>query len=335
MNILTQSVITANALLHFGLDEAATCFCWIIIPRKAGAPAQPDFGLPEGYGKPEGYTSLDRNLLVDGLLFVSAANVLPTQIPSNIGLDIDGVEATLLFPDAAPLLRERVEMRLYDGALAYLFALPWEAFLAGQATSADIVPLLAGRLGGAEFDDNAATFELLPWSALANTNIGRTTSDSCDCARYGRGRCLNLILLDGINITLHGRTIAATVAAPPAGQDVHGMRLWVSPSQARATGWANFGILRLASGSLEGAELPVKSWTVWPSGLVEVLLRVPCPVLPDVGAPLWVEEGCDRSRTMCLKKEPNPDAPTGRGNIWNFQGFDPPGIRSEQVEDAA
>jgi len=317
--------ITANALTHFGLDEAANCFCWRIVPRMAGAPAQPQWGLPPGYGAPEGYTSLDRDLLIDGLVYQSSANVLPTQIPTNIGLEPDGVEATLLFADAAPLLRSRVEMRLYDGALVHLFALPWEAFLAGQTNSSDIARLLAGRLGSAEFDDSAATFELLPWSSLANLTVGRTTSDLCDCARFGRGRCLNLVLRDGVDITQNGRTITASVAAPPPGQLAHGMKLWVNPGSPRATGWATWGVLRITSGPLAGAELSIKSWTVGAAGVVEVDLRVPCAVVPDVGTTLQIEEGCDRSPAMCKTKEPNPSTPTGRGNLFNFRGFDAPG----------
>lgn len=318
-------IITANALTHFGLPEAATCFCWRIVPRKVGTPAQPQWGLPPGYGAPEGYTSLDQNLLIGDLLFQSSANVLPTSIPTNIGLDTDGVDATLLFPDAAPLLRERVEMRIYDNAFVHLFGLPWEAFLSGQSGASDIAPLLAGRLGSAEFDDNAATFELLPWSAFLNLVVGRMTGDMCDCARFGRGRCLNLVLHDGVDITQNGRTISGTIAAPPAGELAHGMKMWVVPSAARTQGWANFGVLRIANGPLDGAELPIKEWKPVTGGLVEVRLRVPCPVVLTPGTLVQVEEGCDRTRAMCLTKHPNPSAPTPAGNIVNFQGFDAPG----------
>lgn len=327
--------ITANALKHFGLSEAAYCFCWRIVPRLVGAAAQPEFGLPPGYGFPEGYCGLDRNLTIKGLNYTSSANVMPTSVPCNIGLETDGVDAKILFPEAAPLLRERLELRLYEEALVHLFAIPWEAYLAGKCSDDDIAPLLAGRLGSAEFDDDAATFELLPWSVLLNGNIGRKTGDMCDCARFGRGRCKNLVTGDGIDITQFGRTIAATVQAPPEGEDEHGMKIWVSPWVPKAQGWANWGIFRIEAGPLRGAELPIKEWKPTAYGLVEVRLRTPCPVVPDVGTLLSIEEGCDRTPTMCRTKEPNPSAPTGRGNIWNFQGFAAPGqkrlVQQEEV----
>lgn len=314
--------ITANALAHFGLDEAATCFCWRIVPRLANAPAQPAFGLPAGYGVPEGYTSLDRDLIIDGLVYSSSANVMPTSVPCSIGLEIDGVDATLLFPESARLQQERVELRIYDGALVHLFALPWEAFLSGAATSVDIAPLLAGRLGAADLDDNSAQFELLPWSAFVGTNIGRTTGETCDVARFGCGRCRNLTDGSGVDIRLYGRTQNAQIVAAPVGESAHGMRLWIS-GIGKPNGWANFGVLRIASGPLTGAELPIKEFLA--SG--EVRLRTPSPIVPDIGTLVQIEEGCDRTRTMCLTKSPNPGAPRAGGNMLNNRSFRPSGQR--------
>lgn len=314
------AAITANAATHFGLDESAYCFCWRLVPRYAGAPAQPLFGLPPGYGAPEGYTSLDRSLVIDGLNYDSTVNVMPTSVPTNLGLDVDSMDATLLFPAAAQLQRERVEARLYDGALAHLFALPWEAFLAGTITKDDIVPLLAGRLGKADLTDESAQFEILSWAALLNTSVGRTTGEYCDCARFGRGRCLGEDA-DGVDITQHGRTVSGVVKAPPAGQSNYGTRLWLQLAQTRASGWANWGVLRITSGAMAGAEIAVKEWLA--SGQLD--LRLPLPIVPDVGTTIQLEEGCDRTLKTCLAKEPDPGNVTGAGNSLNFQGFDPPG----------
>ena len=318
------AIITARALEHFGLDEAAYCFCWSIVPRRADAPAQPGWGLPPGYGAPEGYTSLDRDLEIDGLSYNSSANVMPTSVPCSIGLEIDGVDATLLFPDSARLLQERVEARVYDGALVHLFALPWEAYLAGVCTGEDIARLLAGRLGAAEIDDNSAKFELLPWSAFLGTNVGRITGELCDCARFGRGRCLNLTDRSGVDIRLHGRTQTGQIVAAPAGDASHGMKLWVSLAQPKPNGWANYGVLRLVSGPLAGAEMPVKEW--FATG--EVRLRTPSPIVPAIGTLIEIEEGCDRTRTACLSKSPDPGAPKPDGNMINNRSFRPSGQRT-------
>jgi uncharacterized phage protein (TIGR02218 family) len=312
--------ITANAATHFGLDEAAYCFCWRLVPRLTGAPAQPEHGLPPGYGAPEGYTSLDISLEVDGLVYDSTVNVLPSSIPTNLGLEIDSVDATLIFPEAAQLQRERVEAHIYDGALAHLFALPWEAFLAGETSDGDIVPLLAGRLGRADVTDDDANFEILSWASLLNTGVGRTTGESCDCARFGCGRCTGEDG-QGIDITQHGRTVTGTVVAAPDGLSAHGMRLWLDLDEVRASGWANWGVLRLTSGPLAGAEIPVKRWLS--SG--EITLRLPFPIVPEIGTSIELEEGCDRMLKTCIAKQPDPDNPTDEGNSLRFQGFDPPG----------
>lgn len=321
--------ITASAETHFGLEESAYCFCWRLVPRLAVAPAQPLFGLPPGYGQPEGYTSLDRTLRIDGISYDSTVNVMPTAVPTNLGLEVDGVDATLLFPEAAGLQRERVEAQIYDGALAHLFALPWQAFLAGTCTAADIVPLLAGRLGKADLTDESANFEILSWSALVGTATGRTTGEYCSCARFARGRCTGEDA-SGPDIKLHGRTVAGTVVAPPAGQSAYGMRLWLSLASPRATGWGNWGVLRIKSGPLAGAEVAVKQWL----GSGRIDLRLPLGIVPEPGTLIELEEGCDRTLKTCLAKEPNPGAPTGKGNTLNFQGFDPPG-QAKLVKNAS
>jgi hypothetical protein len=317
-----STTITANALTHFGLDESAYCFCWRIVPRQADALAQPTWGLPAGYGTPEGYTSLDRSLIIGGLEYSSTANVMPTSVPTSIGLEIDGVDATLLFPEQAQLQRERVELRIYDGALVKLFAIPWEAFLNGDADETDIARLLSGRLGEAQLDDHSATFEFLPISAvIENAKIGTITSDLCNCPRFGRGRCKNLVIGDGVDIKLHGRTVIGIIKAAPEGKTAHGMNLYVQLDQTRLDGWANFGVLRIAGGDLKGAEMAIKQFRQ--TG--EITLRSPCPIVPPVGTPIEIEEGCDRTLTMCLTKEPNPSSPTGDGNILNFRGYRCPG----------
>ena len=320
---LVPDVITANAKTHFGMSESATAFCWLLVPRLSDAPAQPSLNLGEGWGAPEGYTSLDADLEIEGVTFRSVAAILPASLPGTIGLETDGVEATLLFPEQLRLLRERVEAGLYDGALARLFGVAWEALQDGAPVADCVWPLVEGTLGNAEVVDEAANFELLPWSSYQNTNVGRMTGPACDCSRFGRGRCLNLILRDGVDIRLHGRTIGGSIAPIPDGDDASGMRFWLQLDAARPDGWADFGVLRFESGPLKGAEFPVKQWR----GTGEVLLRVPCLVVPDVGTRIALEEGCDRQYKTCRTKEPNPDAPTGRGNILQFQGYDSPGQR--------
>ncbi|RZA23265.1 MAG: DUF2163 domain-containing protein, partial [Proteobacteria bacterium] len=286
----------------------------------SNAPAQPAHGLPPGYGPPEAYTSLDMPISFGGLIYDSIVNVQPTSIPTNLGLEIDSVDARLIFPQAAQLQRERVEAHVYDGALCHLFAYPWLAVLEGTATAADIIPLLAGRLGKARVTDEDANFEILSWASLINTRVGRTTGQYCDCARYGKGRCTGEDG-KGIDITQHGRTVSGVVTAPPPGETAFGMRLWLDLDEARVTSWANWGILRITSGPMAGAELPVKKWVA--TG--EIHLRLPLPVVPAAGTTIELEEGCDRTLKTCISKQPDPDEPTPQGNVIRFQGFDPPG----------
>lgn len=320
---LVPDVITVNARTHFGLSEAATAFCWLLVPRAAGAPAQPALGLGPGWGAPEGYCSLDTDLEIEGVTFRSVAAILPASLPGTVGLETDGVEATLLFPEQLRLLRERVEGGLYDGALARLFGVAWEALWNGEPLEDCVWPLVEGTLGNSQVVDEAANFELSPWSEYVNTSVGRTTGGRCDCSRFGRGRCLNLILGDGIDIRLHGRTAGGSIGVVPDGDDASGMRFWLQLDSPRPTAWADFGVLRFESGPLQGAEFAVKRWY----GSGEVLLRTPCLVVPEVGTRIALEEGCDRQFVTCRTKEPDPDEPTGKGNIFNFQAYDSPGQR--------
>jgi uncharacterized phage protein (TIGR02218 family) len=285
--------ISVDLAAHFGLKT--TSFCWLlkITPTR---------------GAPEGYTSLDRDLTISGVTYRSKSGAMPSSIPARLRLPVTAVDARLLF-EVGGFDRQRVELGHYDNARYQFSAVNFRGTLTDQTI------LMAGQLGKADLDDYSANFELLPWAAIAARPQGRETSPLCDCARFGRGRCQNVVLFDGPTIDDHTDWNCAVTAVTSATQFiVSGVNLaaWDDPRF--------LGVIRAASGenfddtSFTGVEEVVKSYN---AATGEVVLRLPLPYVPQVGDLFHCERGCDRSWATCLVQ---PNA-IGIGNKANFRGF--------------
>lgn len=272
-------------LSHLRGERRTMALCWLVQP----------------HGKPaEGYTSLDADLLINGILYRSQANVLPTQVPASINLSVDAVDVTTLYrrPRGAALPLSgisplRLATEYYTKADVRIFEVNYRGDLTQQIT------LMSGQLGKGETEGARVTFELLPLASILNESMGRATCATCPWARFGRGNCRNVLgLNDGPDI--QARTSAGAVATVSSAKSL------TLSGIARADGWADLGILRFTSGANQGVEREVKAWLS--SGALTLSLSL--SILPQAGDGVELEEGCLRTWQACKSK----------GNASNFGG---------------
>jgi len=270
--------IPAALETHFGLASTSYTYKLVITPRN---------------GAVEGYTTLDRDFVSNGVTCYSNSNVLPATFPTTLALAKNAVDARILF-DVARFSREKVEAHFYDEASYELAAVNYRGDLDEE------VVLMGGRFGKAAIDDNGAVIELLDFGALTNKPMGHETRQNCAARRYARDYCYNDPALgglgDGPNIEDAAHHRVATVAA-----SITSARHFFLDGIVGSTppdGWANNGVLRVTSGPNAGVEEVVKSWLA--SG--EIKLALPLPYLPADGDTVVLEEGCGRSWADCQAK---------------------------------
>lgn len=229
-----------------------------------------------------GFTTHDRDLAVDGLVYRAA----PGMLPSAIGLS-DGFEAGALDVEGAlsggAIAAADLAAGRWDGAAVGVFMVDWE-----DPDGARFA-LARGELGEVSVGGESFEAELRGPAALLDSPAAEQTSPECRAA-LGDRRC---------RVDMAGRTLIARIAAV-AGED----RVEVEGAAAgnvyaggtlRWFGGANSGLANLVIASHDGL----------------LTLAEPPPFAPAAGDLVELREGCDKSLATCA----------GRfGNAANFRG---------------
>ncbi len=229
-----------------------------------------------------GFTSHDRDLVIDGLRYRSAPGMTPSAIERNESLDPDNVDLTgALTSDA--ITEADLAAGRWDGATLHLCAVNWEA------PETDPVFLVRGELGSVETGDGRFSVELRGPAALLEAPVVEETSPECR-ASLGDARC---------RIDLAGRRRMTSVVS------ANGATVMVADAAAQ-DGAYDFGQMRW----LEGPNAGLTARIVRSTGNA-LTLREPPPFATPPGTRVELLEGCDRRFSTCT---------TRFANAANFRG---------------
>lgn len=241
-------------------DLTSLAFCWRLDRRD---------------GVVLGFTSHDRDLVVDGLVYRAAPGMVPSAIERRDSLDpgtmdLSGALTSSLITES-DLLAGR-----WDGARLRVTAVNW-------ADPEDNPLFLArGELGSVESDGRSFSAELRGPSALLEAPVVEETSPECR-AELGDGRC---------RVDTSGRrTVARVVSANGAIMTVD-----------NAPGDYGFGTLRWLDGPNAGL-----FGVIMASSGPQVTLREPPPFLPEPGTMIELVEGCDKRLATCATRFANAE----------------------------
>lgn len=132
-------------------------------------------------GNTYGFTTYDRTLSIGGVLYRPAASFNPTDIASNLNLDIDNVTAEALL-DSDTVTEDDLRAGKWDWATFRIFQVNWEDLTMGDKKDRK------GHLGQVTVNRQTFMAELLGLMESYTISIGEITTPNCR-ANLGDQRC--------------------------------------------------------------------------------------------------------------------------------------------------
>lgn len=242
-------------------DLTTACLCWRLVRAD---------------GVALGFTTHDRDLVIDGLAYRAAPGMLPSAVSVSDGFDADSVDVKgALSSDA--ITATDLKAGRWDGAALSIFMTDWEA------PGAETLHVARGTLGEVSVEGEAFEAELRGPTAALDSAVVEQTSPTCR-ASLGDKRCrvdmvarvrlARVVAVDGAAMTLDG-------LEPIAGAFGFGRLRWI--------GGANSGLVSAVRAS-DGAV---------------VTLREPPMFAPLAGDLIEISEGCDRRFETCVARFQN------------------------------
>lgn len=222
-----------------------------------------------------GFTSHDRDLVIDGLRYRAAPGLLPSAIERTDGFEPDRVELTGGL--ASDLIAEPdLRAGRWDGAALTLFAADW------SDPTAPPLFLARGTLGEIDHDGRGFSAELVGAAARLEQPLTEYTSPECR-ATLGDRRC---------RVDLAGRrTIARVIAA-----EGEAIRL----DRTLEEGAYASGRLRWLDGENAGLDGLIES-----ASADTLVLAEPPPGRVNAGDRAEITQGCDRRLDTCVARFAN------------------------------
>lgn len=248
-------------------DLTTIAFCWRVERRD---------------GVCLGFTTHDRDLAIDGLIYRAAPGMLPSAISTLDGFEVDTLDvAGALTSDA--ISEADLKAGRWDGASVSVFMVDWEV------PGGDRLALARGQLGDVSMSGGGFSAELRGPTAMLERPVVEQTSPECR-AMLGDRRC---------RVDMAGRVRLTRIVSVLDDDQVE-------VADAEAGNAYAYGRLRWVSGTNSGLDS-----TVMKSAGIVLTLREPPPFVPTAGDLIEISEGCDRSLATCAARF---------GNAVNFRG---------------
>jgi len=229
-----------------------------------------------------GFTTHDRDLTVDGLVYRGAPGMLQSAITVSDGVDADGVDIKGALTSAA-IRAEDLQAGRWDGASLAIFMTDWEA------PGIEMLILARGELGEVSFSGAEFEAELKGPTAALDRPVVEQTSPECR-ALLGDARC-RVDMADRVRlarvVTAVGALVTVDTVEPSGNAYGYGRLRWI--------GGPNSGLTALIRSSTDD----------------QVMSREAPVFLPTTGDLVELSEGCDRSLATCAARF---------GNAVNFRG---------------
>jgi uncharacterized phage protein (TIGR02218 family) len=223
-----------------------------------------------------GFTSHDRDLVVDGFRYRASPGMVPSSIALSDSLEIDNVEITGVMTSAA-IAETDLEAGRWDGALLYISLTDWEQPGVG------CLPLICGEFGEIIRSGDSFAVEMLGGTSFLDEPIVPVTSPTCR-AELGDRHC---------KLSLHRYRREERITSS-SGEE---MEIAALGGAAPAFG---YGSLRF----LDGANCGLSHAIISGEGNVVRLTDPPAHSV-NSGARVLLTEGCNKNFATCRDRFAN------------------------------
>jgi uncharacterized phage protein (TIGR02218 family) len=226
-----------------------------------------------------GFTSHDRDLAIDGLVYRSAPGMLPSSVSVSDGFEASTLDVAGALTSAA-ISESDLAAGRWDRAAVALFLVDWED------PDGERLPLARGELGDVAVKANGFEAELRGPAALLERAVVEQTSPECR-AELGDRRC---------RVDMAARIRVTRVTAIVDENVVE-----VADAEAGANAYG-FGRLRWIGGANGGLESPILAFAG-----SQLTLQDPPPFPIAQGDLAEISEGCDKSFATCRERFANAE----------------------------
>lgn len=265
-----MKTIGANLLAHLAGSTLTTAHLWRVT-RADGAVF--------------GFTSLDADLVYQGVLYRAASAMSASAVAQDARLTVGNLEIAG-YLDADGITQADAEAGLWDGAAVVLLRVNQRDLSQGHEIIA------TGELGEVRLLDGRLVVELRGFLQRLQNQQGRTVLPTCD-AELGDARCT-------VNLATFTDTGTVTAVADRA----H----FTASALAGADHLYRYGVITWDTGANAGRRMEVKEFSA--GGIFE--LQLPMSSAVAVGDTFTAVAGCDKLLATCRDTY---------SNVVNFRGF--------------
>lgn len=164
-----------------------------------------------------GFTSHDRDLVIDAFRYRAVPGMVPSTIALSDSLEVDNVEIAGVMTNAA-ITEADLEAGRWDGARLYISLVDW------QQPEAEALPLICGEFGEITRSGESFTVEMLGAASFLDEPVAPVTSPTCR-AEFGDRQCklgLHRFQMEGAVVSASGEEIAIAALADSAADYIFG-----------------------------------------------------------------------------------------------------------------
>lgn len=230
-----------------------------------------------------GFTSHDRDLVIDAITYKAATGFTPSMIASSSNLAVDNLDVEgMLSGDA--ITETDIHAGLYDFAEIAIFQVNYDDLSQGK------LRLRSGWLGEVSYGSNKFIAEVRGLTQKLTKTLGELFSPACR-ASLGDARCK-------VNLSTYTFTGAIT--------SVTSNSVFKDTSRSETSGYFDYGVITFTSGANDGLAMEVKSFVD-----KTITLVMPMPFTLAVSNTYSISAGCDKTFETCIARF---------NNAINFRG---------------
>jgi uncharacterized phage protein (TIGR02218 family) len=236
-------------------------------------------------GQVFGFTSVDKDLLIDGITYKAATGFTPSAVEGQLNLSVANLEVAGVLDDESITEADLLAGR-WDGAAVEIFEVNHANLAQGRMI------IRTGTLGNVSAGTQSFNAEARGLAQALQQSVGETYAAACS-ATLGDARC-------GVNTA--AITVAGTVTATSSA------RAFTDSSRVEAADFFGAGLVTWITGANAGLSMEVAGFS---GGVFTLHLNMAYPI--SVGDTYEAVPGCRKRRTE--------DCAGKFANVINFRGF--------------